>query len=212
MPFLLFKGHRNLSHHAKKLAMTWPKVHTHRDMFCISHGFQEILSMHIPESLWDLWGTVESGNFLSLSDFLFCPVVCAYWLSGRAGRENIWPEVMAYGPSAARSMHHTYIISFNKHFIIIDNGAFLFFFFFGYDKICYRNVHLRHSFRLKSRELYSNKVISVHISQRAACSLSRLDDAFRMDPEWFWCTKYTHMWIFGISTCFSISFFKQNNY
>ena len=28
------------------------------------------------------------------------------WLSGRAGRENIWPEVMAYGPSAARSVRH----------------------------------------------------------------------------------------------------------
>ena len=26
--------------------------------------------------------------------------ICTYWLSGRAGRENIWPEVMAYGPSA----------------------------------------------------------------------------------------------------------------
>ena len=25
---------------------------------------------------------------------------------GRAGRENIWPEVMAYGPSAARSVRH----------------------------------------------------------------------------------------------------------
>ena len=33
-------------------------------------------------------------------------LLCTYWLSGRAGRENIWPEVMAYGPSAARSVRH----------------------------------------------------------------------------------------------------------
>ena len=33
-------------------------------------------------------------------------VLCTYWLSRRAGRENIWPEVMAYGPSAARSVRH----------------------------------------------------------------------------------------------------------
>ena len=25
---------------------------------------------------------------------------------GRAGRENIWPSVMAHGPSCARSVHH----------------------------------------------------------------------------------------------------------
>ena len=42
--------------------------------------------------------------------------------------------------------------------------------------------------------------------------LAGLDGAFCMDPELFWCTKYTHMWIFGIFICFSISFFKQNNY
>ena len=33
-------------------------------------------------------------------------IICTYWLSGRAGRENIWPEVMAYGPSAARAVRH----------------------------------------------------------------------------------------------------------
>ena len=32
--------------------------------------------------------------------------IYTYWLSGRAGRENIWPEVMAYGPNAARSVRH----------------------------------------------------------------------------------------------------------
>ena len=30
--------------------------------------------------------------------------LCTYWLSGRAGRENIWLEVRTYGPSVARSM------------------------------------------------------------------------------------------------------------
>ena len=28
-------------------------------------------------------------------------IICTYWLSGRAGRENIWVEVRTYGPSAA---------------------------------------------------------------------------------------------------------------
>ena len=32
--------------------------------------------------------------------------ICTYWLSGRAGWENIWLEVMAYGLSAARSVRH----------------------------------------------------------------------------------------------------------
>ena len=43
-----------------------------------------------------------------------------YWLSGRARRENIWLEVMAYGPSTARSVHHDRARpnSVNKHFII----------------------------------------------------------------------------------------------
>ena len=29
----------------------------------------------------------------------------------RAGRENIWPEVMAYGPSVARSVRHDRVLS-----------------------------------------------------------------------------------------------------
>ena len=33
-------------------------------------------------------------------------IICTYWLNRRAGRENIWSEVMAYGPSAARSVRH----------------------------------------------------------------------------------------------------------
>ena len=34
--------------------------------------------------------------------FLRC-IICTYWLSRRAGQENIWLQVRAYGPSAARS-------------------------------------------------------------------------------------------------------------
>ena len=29
--------------------------------------------------------------------------LCSYWLRGKAGRENVWLKVMAYGPNAARS-------------------------------------------------------------------------------------------------------------
>ena len=49
-------------------------------------------------------------------------VLCTYWLSGRAGRENIWPEVMAYGPSAMTKgqifSRPARPNSVNKHFII----------------------------------------------------------------------------------------------
>ena len=31
-------------------------------------------------------------------------LLCTYWLSGRAGRENIWLQVRTYRPSAARSV------------------------------------------------------------------------------------------------------------
>ena len=33
-------------------------------------------------------------------------MLCTYQLSGRVGRENIWFEVMVYGPWTARSVHH----------------------------------------------------------------------------------------------------------
>ena len=36
-------------------------------------------------------------------------ILCTYWLSGRAGWENIWLQVMAYGPSAA-----SYYLCFNR--------------------------------------------------------------------------------------------------
>ena len=65
-----------------------------------------------------------SQNFISIADNR---IICTYWLSGRAGRENIWLEVMPYGPSAARSVQMTKSQIFsrparpnsvNKHFII----------------------------------------------------------------------------------------------
>ena len=31
-------------------------------------------------------------------------ILCTYWLSGKARRENIWLDVKTYGPSAARSV------------------------------------------------------------------------------------------------------------
>ena len=66
-----------------------------------------------------------------------CIFLCTYWLSGRAGRENIWPEVMAYGPSAARSVRHD-PNSVNKHFIIwpprFSFFPFFFYFFFRVTK------------------------------------------------------------------------------
>ena len=87
-------------------------------------------------------------------------IICAYWLSGRAGQENIGPEVMAYGPS-------------DKYFPVwadltqsISTCAFPFsfcFFFFSGNQI--RNVHLCRSFWPKSEDLYSSKVVSVRISQ-----------------------------------------------
>ena len=33
-------------------------------------------------------------------------IKCLLTELGRAGRENIWPSVMAHGPSAARSVRH----------------------------------------------------------------------------------------------------------
>ena len=54
-------------------------------------------------------------------------ILCTYWLSGKARRENIWLEVRTYGPSAARSVlpDRGQIFSslvrpnsVNKHFII----------------------------------------------------------------------------------------------
>ena len=41
------KDPRNLSHHAQKLGMIWPKVCTHPDMFCISCGFLKILTIQL---------------------------------------------------------------------------------------------------------------------------------------------------------------------
>ena len=108
-------------------------------------------------------------------NFTYIERLYTYWLSGRAGRENIWPEVMAFGPSAARSVRYdrgpnisrpARPNSVNTHFIIWP-PRFSFFFFFPGNKICYGNVHSRHSFWPKSRDLYSNKVFSVRISQRA---------------------------------------------
>ena len=49
------------------------------------------------ESRWEM---VTVGIIISQC------ILCTYWLSRRAGRENIWPEVMAYRPSAARSVRH----------------------------------------------------------------------------------------------------------
>ena len=40
--------------------------------------------------------------------------ICTYWLSGRAGRENIWLEVRVYGPSTRSAR----LYSVNKYFII----------------------------------------------------------------------------------------------
>ena len=60
---------------------------------------------------------------------------------GRAGRENIWHEVMAYGLSTARSVLQIFSRpnSVNKYFIMIAVhrafpfffSSFFFFFFFG---------------------------------------------------------------------------------
>ena len=49
---------------------------------------------------------IKSTVQILKSKHCFCKsrILCTYWLSGRAGGENIWLEVRAYGPSAARSV------------------------------------------------------------------------------------------------------------
>ena len=71
---------------------------------------------------------------------------------GRVGWENIWPEVMVCRPSAAK------LCLCAMHFIVF------FYFYFSGNKIHYSP---------KSWDLYSNKIVSVHISQRAICDPSR---------------------------------------
>ena len=48
--------------------------------------------------------TSHLGLFCWIQWVKLWSIICTYWLSGRAGRENIWLEVRAYGPSAARSV------------------------------------------------------------------------------------------------------------
>ena len=45
-------------------------------------------------------GTPLYGHSLNTDTAPECYELCTYWLSGRAGRENIWLEVMAHGASA----------------------------------------------------------------------------------------------------------------
>ena len=116
-----------------------------------------------------IWSSHPVAKIKALFCFQFPIVVivwclCTYWLSGRAGWENIWPEVTAYGPSA---MTEGQIFSrlarpnsVNEHFIIWPPRFsffpfFFYFFFFGQQnsECC--------SFWPKSRDLYSNKVVLV---------------------------------------------------
>ena len=51
-------------------------------------------------------------------------IKCLLTELGRAGRENIWPAVMAYGPSVARSVRHDRAShSVNKYILIRPNGT-----------------------------------------------------------------------------------------
>ena len=71
----------------------------------------------VTSNFWQLlyhskWSCIFPETSISASDFCYCTVgsydreektYCTYWLIGRAaGRKNIWLEVRAYGPSAAR--------------------------------------------------------------------------------------------------------------
>ena len=47
---------------------------------------------------------VPKGQRLFRFSFFPRAIICTYRLSGRAGWDNIWLEVMAYGSSAARSV------------------------------------------------------------------------------------------------------------
>ena len=73
-----------------------------------THTILSNMKKHENDNLWCLFiKSIESHwpAFLDVSEtIIVCPIICTYWLGGRAGRENIWLEVRAYGPSAARSV------------------------------------------------------------------------------------------------------------
>ena len=82
--------------------------------FLFSGGVRVIWSVH--KLLWRCESILWSVYILNVSVFWsihwyyagVCTILCTYWLAelGRAGRENIWLEVMAYGPSCAQSVRH----------------------------------------------------------------------------------------------------------
>ena len=79
---------------------------SHIEFSLFIEGSTMQLARRIVQSIWCHLG------FFSVHPFNFAPLVwqssrtiITYWLSGKAGRENIWLEVRAYGPSTARSVH-----------------------------------------------------------------------------------------------------------
>ena len=78
-----------------------------------------------------------------------------YLLSGRAGRENIWPEIMAYGPSVARSVRHDLTQSIS--ILLNDHRAFPFSFFFRVTKFG-MFLDFLNTFALKARGRTGHKI------------------------------------------------------
>ena len=66
----------------------------------------------------NLIASTSERDLSALENKIHVHVICTYWLSGRAGRENIWSEVMAYEPSAKYLLSRPDLNSVNKHFII----------------------------------------------------------------------------------------------
>ena len=118
---------------------------------------------------------LKQWRILSKGKILTKTILCTYWLSGRAGRENIWPEVMAYGPSI----------------LLFEHCAFPFFFLFSGNQI--RKVHLRRYldrkvgiykatklFQFASRARFHRKTIGkIPVWWRPCASLAGPDGFFR---------------------------------
>ena len=129
---------------------------------------------------WALISITKGPSLISLPEKYKQWYVLIDWVGG--------PEGKIFGPSSwlwTDTVTECQIFSCpawpnsaNKHFIIWQ----LHFSFFGIlhlgNKICYQKVHLRHSFWPKSQDLYSNKVLSNRISQRAVRDSSRAGQLF----------------------------------
>ena len=107
----------------------------------------------------------------------FLLLLCSYWLNGRAGRENIWPEFMAYGQSTARSVRHDRWISILRRIMLRSAGFIMHIFATKFQAItvqnnCYANLAL-----IKGQcEAWEVSFFGVHFQAAVirTCSLCRM--------------------------------------